>query len=408
MAWNVGSEDAGSFRKVFQKVIGLKPQDYRKRFAVTPSTHCAAHLGEGLKQSWQSANLEQSVETWALLESRALLVGGLHFVIATAVTVHTLMTKRDVPAAIGWIGMAWLAPILGALLYVGFGINRVKRRARRLKGSIRSVDRLVTRDISSEDPIERLKAATMKPTWISRRPPFISAEITARHSSSVDPSGFSTSAGFPARMQASAREACVSSGDATSTASIFGSAMRLIRRFDDARVAAGLGHASCAIDVLVADDREFGAANARGNRSSMIGAHDACADEAYTDSQSSLPSDHATLAAARFNEKKRAPILRACKPAASRPQAPTGTPGRGGFLSPIPSSRNMLRRASHKGAAMPSRRGSEAPASASPSSAKPPRSCNEHFCQRKSRPRAASTFRDRPRLMMERTTRCGK
>lgn len=37
VAWDVGYEDAGSFRKVFQKVMGLKPGDYRKRFAVTPS-----------------------------------------------------------------------------------------------------------------------------------------------------------------------------------------------------------------------------------------------------------------------------------------------------------------------------------------------------------------------------------
>ena len=63
--------------------------------------------------------MEQFVQTSALLESRAFLVGGLHFVIAAAVTAHTLMTKRDVPAVIGWIGMAWLAPVLGALLYVG-------------------------------------------------------------------------------------------------------------------------------------------------------------------------------------------------------------------------------------------------------------------------------------------------
>lgn len=56
------------------------------------------------------------------VESRALVVGVLHFVIAGAVTVHTLISKRDGPAAIGWIGMAWLAPVSGALLYVGFGI----------------------------------------------------------------------------------------------------------------------------------------------------------------------------------------------------------------------------------------------------------------------------------------------
>jgi len=58
----------------------------------------------------------------------------LHIAVAGLVTVHTLLRKRDVPAAIGWIGMAWLAPALGALMYFGFGINRVQRRARRLMG----------------------------------------------------------------------------------------------------------------------------------------------------------------------------------------------------------------------------------------------------------------------------------
>jgi cardiolipin synthase len=58
----------------------------------------------------------------------------VHFGVAGLVTVHTLLRKRDVPAAIGWIAMAWLAPALGALMYFGFGINRVRRRARRLMG----------------------------------------------------------------------------------------------------------------------------------------------------------------------------------------------------------------------------------------------------------------------------------
>jgi len=103
------------------------------------------------------------VEYWVapsiLVESRALLVGVLHFAIAATVTVHTLINKRDVPAAIGWIGMAWLAPVFGALLYLGFGVNRVKRRARRLKGSGRNIGPPATGDISSADPIERLKIA---------------------------------------------------------------------------------------------------------------------------------------------------------------------------------------------------------------------------------------------------------
>ena len=108
--------------------------------------------------------MDQIFGSYALFEAQALLVGAFHVVIAGAVTVHALMTKRDVPAAIGWIGMAWLAPVLGALLYVGFGVNRVKRRARRLMGTDRSDGAHVTGDMASEDPLERLKGAIGKIT----------------------------------------------------------------------------------------------------------------------------------------------------------------------------------------------------------------------------------------------------
>ena len=32
IAWDVGYEDPGAFRKVFVKVTGLSPGDYRRRF----------------------------------------------------------------------------------------------------------------------------------------------------------------------------------------------------------------------------------------------------------------------------------------------------------------------------------------------------------------------------------------
>ena len=34
ISWEVGYEDPASFRKVFQKVLGLSPREYRKRFAI--------------------------------------------------------------------------------------------------------------------------------------------------------------------------------------------------------------------------------------------------------------------------------------------------------------------------------------------------------------------------------------
>ena len=52
-------------------------------------------------------------------------------IVAAIVTVHVLLTKRDVGAAISWIGLAWLSPIFGGLFYLMLGINRVKRRAQR-------------------------------------------------------------------------------------------------------------------------------------------------------------------------------------------------------------------------------------------------------------------------------------
>lgn len=46
---------------------------------------------------------------------------------------HVVLTKRDSRAAMGWIGIIWLTPILGTVLYLMFGINRIRRKARLLR-----------------------------------------------------------------------------------------------------------------------------------------------------------------------------------------------------------------------------------------------------------------------------------
>jgi cardiolipin synthase len=55
--------------------------------------------------------------------------------------------------------MAWLAPMFGSLLYAGFGVNRVKRRARMLKGANAEVRPAASREENAVVPIERLKIA---------------------------------------------------------------------------------------------------------------------------------------------------------------------------------------------------------------------------------------------------------
>ncbi|PIY29719.1 MAG: phospholipase [Comamonadaceae bacterium CG_4_9_14_3_um_filter_60_33] len=62
-----------------------------------------------------------------LLQLAQVIAPILYLACALAVTVHALLNKREVHTAIGWIALAWLTPLLGALLYLMFGVNRIKR-----------------------------------------------------------------------------------------------------------------------------------------------------------------------------------------------------------------------------------------------------------------------------------------
>ncbi|MGB5809558.1 MAG: phospholipase D-like domain-containing protein [Polyangiales bacterium] len=46
---------------------------------------------------------------------------------------HAILNKRDTRSATAWVGLVWLVPVFGAVLYLFLGINRIQRRARELK-----------------------------------------------------------------------------------------------------------------------------------------------------------------------------------------------------------------------------------------------------------------------------------
>lgn len=60
------------------------------------------------------------------------LFGIAHALVAVPVTLHVLLRKHE-RAAVPWIGLLWLVPFGGALLYFLFGINRIQRKAVRLR-----------------------------------------------------------------------------------------------------------------------------------------------------------------------------------------------------------------------------------------------------------------------------------
>ena len=53
---------------------------------------------------------------------------------ALVTSAHVVLNKRDTRAAIAWVGLIWLTPLIGVVLYFWLGINRIQRRARSLRG----------------------------------------------------------------------------------------------------------------------------------------------------------------------------------------------------------------------------------------------------------------------------------
>ena len=49
--------------------------------------------------------------------------------ISLIASAHVVVRKRDVRAAIGWVGLIWLVPFFGVVLYLAFGLNRIRMRA---------------------------------------------------------------------------------------------------------------------------------------------------------------------------------------------------------------------------------------------------------------------------------------
>jgi cardiolipin synthase len=68
------------------------------------------------------------------------VVSLLWTITATLTTFHIVLYKRETRSAIGWMGLSWLTPILGSILYLIFGINRIERKAESLREGLDEYD----------------------------------------------------------------------------------------------------------------------------------------------------------------------------------------------------------------------------------------------------------------------------
>ena len=60
------------------------------------------------------------------------LAAGFDLLAALLASAHALLNKRDSRAATLWLGIIWFVPVLGAILYLSLGVNRIRRRAVKL------------------------------------------------------------------------------------------------------------------------------------------------------------------------------------------------------------------------------------------------------------------------------------
>ncbi len=59
-----------------------------------------------------------------------LVLAGCERCIAVGASLHALLKKRETNSVIGWVGLIWLAPLIGSFLYFCFGINRIQRKGK--------------------------------------------------------------------------------------------------------------------------------------------------------------------------------------------------------------------------------------------------------------------------------------
>ena len=71
-----------------------------------------------------------AVNVWALAhETWHIVFAGVVLLVSVTAAGHAVLYKRDSRSAIAWVGFIWLVPLVGAVLYFVFGVNRLRRQA---------------------------------------------------------------------------------------------------------------------------------------------------------------------------------------------------------------------------------------------------------------------------------------
>ncbi len=91
--------------------------------------------------------LQRITEFWPIFAC------ALHVVIALCVSSDIVLRKRDTRAALGWIGVVWLTPLLGTSLYFVFGVNRIRRAAQARRAHLPEIEVVPADDVVGAESV---------------------------------------------------------------------------------------------------------------------------------------------------------------------------------------------------------------------------------------------------------------
>jgi cardiolipin synthase len=99
------------------------------------------------------------------------LVAGFELLATLLASIHALLHKRDSRAVVLWLGLIWFLPVLGPLLYLALGVNRIRRRALSL-GVHNAIKRPVPADLGEPQPagVEHLQMLARIVDRVSAQP----------------------------------------------------------------------------------------------------------------------------------------------------------------------------------------------------------------------------------------------
>lgn len=72
-------------------------------------------------------------ENWSAFGLSSAVIAATYFIASVTIIIHILLTKASEKTALAWVVLVIAAPILGAFIYLFFGINRINVRARKLR-----------------------------------------------------------------------------------------------------------------------------------------------------------------------------------------------------------------------------------------------------------------------------------